>query len=269
VVDLTIDEEKRVFRILSNEWAQRYQVEHKRGPSAANQLRDNPQSGLGFLLENGFARAGGEQAGYGSIAGQALEESVRENESYDNLLQQADAPEIVWNQFTRICNQKGIGINQKINRGVVNGLVKLAQNSIDLNPFKHLGVAVITNPVDAFLQLRRIKGIGDKITSFFLRDIVTVLDIEREISPECNILFQPIDRWIQGMSKCLWPELENRAPPWLVAWKIVIKCKEYSCSSLRFNQGAWKYGSSQIVDTEKIPEGMNRLLDKREYGQSQ
>jgi hypothetical protein len=264
VGSFTIDEVKKVVITLSSEWAQKYQREHKRGPDIADQLLNSPQDGLKFLLKNGFARAGAEweKRGYGSLAVQALEESIKNHESYDKLLQLDNAPEIVWEHFTQICKQNRIGENQKLNLGVVNGLVKLAQNSVNHNPFKQLGTIIIQNPVDAYLLLRKIPGIGDKIAAFILRDIVTILDVEDRIAPEYRILLQPIDRWVDGIAKCLWIELGNRAPPWLVALKIIVKCKEYKCSPVRFNQGAWKYGSSKIINTKKIPEGINQLLDK-------
>lgn len=245
---------KSIVKKLSEGWAQKYQSENGRGPNAAKGLLTNPRAGLSFILANGFARAGGEQAGYGAFAVQALLEVEKTHESYGNFVQLDNAPEIVWNKFVQLCNQKGIGINQKNNEGVVKGSVKLAQKSVHHNPFEHLGLNVVSNTVDAFLLLRNISGIGDKIASFITRDIVTILDVENKIAPQNQILIQPIDRWIKGFAGLFWEELKGRSPPWLVSLQIVAKCTEYGCSAARFNQGAWMFGSSVIEDTNQISE---------------
>jgi hypothetical protein len=255
------DEEtrKKIVKILCEEWAERYQQKHGRGPTAANLLLKSPQAGLRFVLTNGFARAGGEQAGYGDIAAQALDSSIVANGDYDKLIQLNDAPEILWSNFVQICNEKQVGINAKINEGVVKGLVKLAQNSVNLNPFEHLGSQVAEDTVGTFMLLRNILGIGDKVASFITRDIVTILGLEERIVSGHQILLQPVDRWIHGISSSLWNNLGERAPAWLTALTVVTKCREYGFSPARFNQGAWMYGSSIIVNTERIPQGMSKL----------
>lgn len=245
---------KNIIKTLSEDWAQKYQSENNRGPSAARVFLTNPRAGLSFILANGFARAGGEQAGYGSFAVQALEDVEKIQGSYEKFVQLGNAPEVVWSRFVQLCNQKGIGINQKNNEGVVKGSVKLAQKSIHHNPFEHIGINVVSNTVDTFLLLRNIPGIGDKIASFITRDIVTILDVENKIEPQNQVLIQPIDRWIKGFAGLFWEELKGRAPSWLVSLKIVAKCREYGCSAARFNQGAWMYGSSVIEDTNRISE---------------
>jgi len=259
---LNEEKAKNIVEILSKDWAERYQSEHGRGPTAAKSLLHNAQAGLNFVLRNSFARAGGEQAGYGRIATQALGKSVRIIGAYDKFIQLTDAPEAVWSKFIQVCNQEGIGINQKINEGVVKGIMKLAQNSVHHNPFEHIGRRVVPNTVDAFLLLRNISGIGDKVASFITRDIVTILDVEDKVAAQNQILLQPIDRWIHGVAILLWKELEGRAPPWLIALKVVTKCKEYECSPARFNQGAWMYGSSVIKDTSRISDiAFERVLN--------
>jgi hypothetical protein len=109
------------------------------------------------------------------------------------------------------------------------------------------------------MLVRNIVGIGDKVASFIMRDIVTILNLEERIVSGHQILLQPVDRWIHGISSYVWNNLGERAPTWLIALTVVTKCREYGFSPARFNQGAWMYGSSIIVDTEKIPQGMSSL----------
>jgi hypothetical protein len=251
-----LDEEKisNIVKTLSTAWAEKYQSVHQRGPSAAQELLSNPKSGLSFLLANGFARAGGEQAGYGSFAVQVLSETELFYGSYEKFIELPDATEILWRNFVQLCNNKRVGINKKNNEGVVKGCVGLAQNSIHHNPFERLGLTVVPKTVDTFLMLRNIRGMGDKIASFITRDIVTILNVEDKIAPENHLLLQPVDRWIKTFAGLFWTELRDRAPSWLISLKIVAKCRECGCSAARFNQGAWMYGSSIIEDTNRVSE---------------
>ena len=249
------DEKVRsIVKSLSEEWAQKYQSAHERGSNAAKGLLSNPSAGLSFILANGFARAGGEQAGYASFAVKGLIEVEKVRGSYEKFIELDNAPEVLWGKFVQLCTQNGVGINQKINEGVVKGSVGIAQGSIHHNPFEQMGLTVVSNTVDTFLLLRNISGIGDKIASFITRDVVTILDVENKIAPENQVLIQPVDRWIKGFAGFFWEELKDRAPSWLISLKIVAKCKEYGCSAARFNQGAWMYGSSVIKDTNRISE---------------
>jgi hypothetical protein len=253
---------KRTIEALSHEWADQYQRENLRGPSEAKILLGNPLAGLNFILMNSFARAGGEQAGYGDIATQALKSALQTHGPYESLVQLDNAPDVVWRNFIQICDQQYIGANQKLNQGVIEGVVKLAQNSVNYNPFEHIGSRLMTDSIGAFLLLRNIHGIADKVAPFILRDIVTILDVENEIAPQDQILLQPMDRWLQGIARHLWNELGNRAPSWLIALKVIAECRRYGCSPARFNQGAWKYGSSKIIFTSRIPEGMKKLVQE-------
>jgi integrase len=69
--------QQRIMEKLAGEWASIYQKEHKKAPRIAPSLVRNPQKGLEYFLGDGFARAGGEQAGYGKIAVEVLRRCVR------------------------------------------------------------------------------------------------------------------------------------------------------------------------------------------------
>ncbi len=243
---------------LSTEWSLKYKQEHNRGPEAAKDLLNDPVKGLAFFLENSFARAGGEQAGYGIIASKALYSCIIDESSYEALMKQDNACDLVWKSFVLICNEKGFKKNDKLNEPVVKGLVKLAQKSSYLNPFKELSSKIPENMIEAFFLLRNIYGIGDKIASFNLRDVVSIMNMENKIKPQDQILIQPVDRWVNGIAGYIWGYLPERTPYWLVAYKIISECEKYGCLPTSFNQGAWKYGSSVIVDTKRITEVMSK-----------
>jgi len=145
-------------------------------------------------LGKAFARAGGEQARYGEIACKALDACIEEYGSYEELLKQEDAPDIVWRRFVEGCKPKGV--NERLNKGVVIGLVGLAKRSHEesANLLLFFRSKIEKYVPDAFILLRKIKGIGDKIAAFILRDVVTVLSLEEKIPRQHQVFLQPVDR---------------------------------------------------------------------------
>lgn len=255
--------QERIMKLLAGEWASIYQKEHNRNPRIAPSLVRNPQKGLEYFLQDGFARAGGEQAGYGGIAVDALRRCISTVRDYEAFITDTNAPELAWTEFENICLSQGKGVNKRVNEGVVKGLVRLAQESKDYgyNPFRYIGKKVERSMTDAFIALTNIKGIADKIAPFLLRDLVCILDREEKIPLEHRILLQPVDRWVKQTAICLWADLGTRVSSWGIAMRIVDKCNEFGISGIRFNQGAWKYGTLKVKDVKNLCSKLGELLE--------
>ena len=249
------------MKLLAGEWASIYQKEHNRTPRIAPSLIRNPQKGLKYFLQDSFARAGGEQAGYGGIAVDALRRCISTVKDYGVFIAKEDAPELAWTEFENICLSQGKGVNKRVNEGVVKGLIRLAQESkdYDYNPFQYIGKKVQSSMTDAFIALTNIKGIADKIAPFLLRDLVCILDLEQKIPLEHRIFLQPVDRWVKKTAICLWADLETRVSSWGIAIRIVDKCGKFRISGIRFNQGAWKYGTSRVKDVKNLCNKLEEL----------
>ena len=250
------------MKLLAGEWASIYQREHTRSPRVAPSLLQNPIKGLEYFLRDGFARAGGEQAGYGRIAVDALHQCVSSFEKFEAFIIRNDAPELVWTEFENFCMKQGKGVNRRVNEGVVKGLVRLVRESGDYNYnlFHYIGKKVQSSMTDAFIILRNVKGIGDKIAAFLLRDIVCILDLEETVPLEHRIFLQPVDRWVEETAICLWADLKTgRVPSWGIAMRIVDKCNEFGISGVRFNQGAWKFGTSKVMDVRNLCDKLTEL----------
>lgn len=267
----TEDDVKKIIEYLSEEMSREYieediiQVRNEK----KDVLLSDPVMGLRFFLWRAFAKAGGEQAGYGDIAVETLDNIVNEYGGLDKFLMEKDAPETFWNQFVKTTIEKyNINVNEN-DRPRLKKLIRLAQESreFDYNLFKRISSMVEEgNLLGAFILLR----IGDKVTSFILRDMVVVLgiegEIERKVPLEYQVFLQPIDRWVWRIAIHLIKEFETieelisrqkeedliNSLRWIVAYKIIEKCKKYGHSPLRFNQGAWKYGSSYIKCEDRI-----------------
>ncbi|MGB9694262.1 MAG: hypothetical protein ACPLYF_05400 [Fervidobacterium sp.] len=248
------NEQRYIMDLFAGKWAEYYQKEHHRTPERLPLLLENAQSGLEFFLHNGFARAGGEQAGYANIAVKALRNCVSSAGTYQAFIEKDNAPEIVWAEFERICEKQGKGVNKRVNEGVIKGLTKLSKESFqcNYNPLGYIINKIESSMTDAFLTLRSIKGIGDKIASFLLRDIVCMLNAEMKIPQKHKIFLQPIDRWIKETAICLWKDINERTPNWVIAQRIVDKCGEFEISGVRFNQGAWQYCVTEVKDVKNL-----------------
>jgi len=254
--------QQRIMKQLAGEWASIYQQEHKKTPQIAPSLVRNPQKGLEYFLGDSFARAGGEQAGYGKTAIDALRRCVSKMKDYEAFVTDENAPELAWAEFEKICSSKGAGVNKRLNEGVVKGLVRLAQESgdYDYNPFRYIRKMAEFSMTDAFIALTNIKGIGDKIATFLLRDLICILNLEEKIPLEHRILLQPVDRWVKNTAICLWADLEVRVSSWGIAMRIVDKCNEFNISGVRFNQGTWKFGTSKVKNIKHLRNDLEELL---------
>ena len=89
-----------------------------------------------------------------------------------------------------------------------------------------------------------IRFVGKKIASVYLRDLATILDLEREVSNDHQIFLQPIDKWVRyiAMKIGIW-EFQSEMK---LRRMIVERCRRVGQSAIRFNEGAWYIGSHSL-----------------------
>ncbi len=100
-----------------------------------------------------------------------------------------------------------------------------------------------------FYELQEIISIGPKISSFYLRDLICMYSLDKDMSKEDLVFLQPIDIWVRkvavkvGIINNINEEYES------VREKIVKACLDLNASTIKFNQGAWYlgYNSFDIV----------------------
>ncbi|MEM4406954.1 MAG: hypothetical protein QXS68_07900, partial [Candidatus Methanomethylicaceae archaeon] len=123
--------EKKIIAELAGRWADKYQDDHLRKREFFKEiLMNNPLKGCGYFLHHSFARAGAERARYGEKAANALE-NVSKQKGYPNLMKRRDASEIVWNEFEALCKADNKEPYSDMNRGVIEGIISLVQQSED------------------------------------------------------------------------------------------------------------------------------------------
>ncbi|MEM3264939.1 MAG: hypothetical protein QXH07_03180 [Thermoplasmata archaeon] len=100
------------------------------------------------------------------------------------------------------------GVNNKTDRKMVvsnidfiikidgNNLINYTLEKIDNHKIQEIYNELYNEPDG-------ICGVGDKIASFFLRDLVCIFDRENELKKNEEIFLQPIDTWVGKVSKKL------------------------------------------------------------------
>lgn len=92
-----------------------------------------------------------------------------------------------------------------------------------------------------FDELQRIVQIGPKIASFYLRDVVSLYQLESEVPDEFAFCLQPVDVWVRKLVNKT-GLADNEASDKEIREAIVALCKKHGYSPVRFNQGAWYMG---------------------------
>lgn len=222
------------------------------------------EDSFSFILRVGypFARAGGEQAGYAGIAHEAFE-SIRES------FHKPDFPDLLWKQFKRKCQAAEVGINERINRNLLKNLASFAQKKGNLFKWIKMEVENSGRVEQVFLQLINNGGMGKKTAAFFLRDTIWLFDLEEKIVKLDKLYIQPIDTWVRGISKLLWEDFDhlrrNDYIDFIIAKRIAEICEKLGVSGIKFNQGAWYFGSRLVKDRKELKRKLENLLENRKY----
>ncbi|QYK53990.1 MAG: hypothetical protein KF824_03625 [Fimbriimonadaceae bacterium] len=227
---------------------------------------DNPLSALQvFLGHYGFARRGKDRDECSRTALKALN-LVLENQSIQELLAQADGTQL-WNSYEAECLSKGRKSNEAQNRGIVQGLLELAQeiyredNNGSIVTWLVDGVDNADRLEPQFLRIVDIRGVGPKSTSTFVRDIAFLYDLEKDIHPADRIYIQPVDRWLRAITEYVVPEpnMENAAD-WVVAGKINKYARRAKVSGVKFNLGLTYFGQRVVRDPDRFSSEIKKLL---------
>jgi hypothetical protein len=148
-----------------------------------------------------------------------------------------DFPDTVWKHFKTLTNERP---NEKITKGPVCNILTKMRNKGESNIIKLLSEK---NIVDAHKFLLSVKGLGDKISAFLLRDFQYFLRLWA-VSDEEKYRLQPVDRWVRRFSELCWPDEKWEPNAHNYNAKLIVKCCiKNGIDPLSFNQGAWFVGS--------------------------
>lgn len=95
---------------------------------------------------------------------------------------------------------------------------------------------------DHYDELDHIFQVGEKIASFYLRDLVFIYGLDSLISKDELKFLQPIDVWVRKVAHRLGIISAENCPEDRVRSQIIEACAQAGVSTLKFNQGAWYLG---------------------------
>ena len=141
---------------------------------------------------------------------------------------------------------KKYGVNKNGDRRMVISSLNFISSLPDLNIVNHALAMIKGGEVDqAYEEIDGIYSVGDKVTSFFLRDLVTVFDLEPLIMEERYVYLQPVDIWVQRVGQQI-GLIDRTSPPKQMKLAIIDRCLEHRVSPVAFNQGAWYLGAHSL-----------------------
>lgn len=200
-----------------------------------------------------FARRGSDRTDLSHAAVQALRRTL-DGRPIQELLQEDNGAKL-WDMFCQICEDRKIRNAEQLNRGVIAGMVELAQEIYHLDGIGSIAswVASAVNRTRrlevAFLRIVDIRGVGPKAASTLLRDLVFLFGIEDILDHSEQIYVQPIDRWVRLAALWAIPELDGSgSADWIIAGKFPKCARRSGVSGIRANMGAMYFGARVVHD---------------------
>ena len=144
--------------------------------------------------------------------------------------------------------EKPLKLDNKRDIEMIKGVSQFIINHNEKNIVTYSVSQIKDNKIDSiYKELDSIYEIGDKIASFFLRNIVFIcLNEERDNieSKDVNIVahFLPIDTWIRKVALLSGIIGNYKLSEDKIKINMIEKCKTAEVSPLFFNQGAWYIG---------------------------
>jgi len=192
-------------------------------------------------LENfAYERQGTPQA-YPAIAKQTIEKVFHgkvEHVDYDQATK-------AWRIYSEIATRDFNGIRTNASHNPMNssqGVLRAMANQGIHNIASHVKTLIKEGKTkNAHTFIDDIRGIGTKIASFYLRDIVYLGGLD-ENQMKDQFYLQPLDTWLDQTYSMI---MKKEKPAGLEEKQktFVDLCRAAGCSPIAFNQGAWIVGS--------------------------
>lgn len=103
-----------------------------------------------------------------------------------------------------------------------------------------------------YRELRGIRQIGPKIAAFFLRELVTALELQPRVVASDYKYLQPVDTWVKRVADKLGIKSDDAD----LSKALVEACQHANVDPIRFNQGAWYLGARSF---DVLLENLDRI----------
>ncbi len=227
-------------------------------------LEDPRQGLLTFYAHYAFARRGKDKDDLSQYARTAFLR-VTEGIEFEELLQAEDGVPL-WEAFEDVCKSHKAKSNETQNRGLLQGMLELAQEIYRIDKVGSIiswvidGIERTGRLEPQFLRVVDIRGVGPKITSTYMRDVIGLFDLESSVEAADKIYIQPVDRWLRQIAPFVVPEdnMEDAAD-WIVAGKINKYARRAAVSGVRFNMGTSYFGQRIVKVPDRFEAALRQL----------
>ena len=264
-----------LLRALSGPWADRFigevllpqiaspiGLENAHLASIRERLTD-PYHCLEVLFHHyAFARRGGDRVELSRLALEALHRTCT-HEQIRFFLSASDASTL-WESFCEVCEEHRHRPMDQLNKGLIIGLAELAQEIYRSDRTGSIvkwlieGISESGHLEPQFMRLTDIAGVGPKLASTLIRDMVLLHHLEDEIDLGERIYLHPVDKWIRQLVPMISPDVSHDSADWIIAGKLARCTRRAGVSGIRFNMGASFFG----VRAVRIPEALDdRITD--------
>lgn len=96
---------------------------------------------------------------------------------------------------------------------------------------------------EIYERLRCLRGVGPKIASLFLRDVVLIWGSENSLQSTDYVCLFPLDTWVRQVLRVLDEQAFCGGSDKDLAEKVIMVCLENHVSPINFNIGAWYIGA--------------------------
>lgn len=212
-----------------------------------------------------FSRRGKDRHELAQITLEALDRTCSPDD-FERYLAEPDAS-LLWKNFELVCEECKRKPMPQLNLGVVAGLCELAQEIYKIDNVGSIagwilkGILQTDRIEPQFLRVVDIRGVGPKIASTLMRDVVFIYGVESQIDRLDRIYIQPIDKWIRALARYAVPEPNaSEMADWILAGKLTKYARLSGVSGIRFNFGATYFGLKEVKVPENLDYDVARLL---------
>lgn len=201
-----------------------------------------------------FSRRGKDKSDLAGVALQALHQTCGSAEDLDAFLKQSNASQL-WSTFEDISTKSRASRSAAANCGLVAGMAELSQELYASQGIGSIARWIVqgiqrTRKVEPqFMRMVDVRGIGPKLVSIFLRDVVLLHGLEDIVDHADRLFLVPIDKWTRAVSEYVVDEDGvDEMPDWVLAGKIAKYSRRAGVSAIRFTMGTTYFGIREVRD---------------------
>jgi len=213
---------------------------------------ENPKEALSLFLEGYAFTRNVRNLSYPHVAKSVLDKKT-----------ELPFPKEFWKKFKEELGSEKL--NEKLNplchtdKGCKCALCVLRQEGYESKP----NIVTVTRQLlengevqKTYKVLKRIRGIGPKITSLFLRDVADWFKIN-DLPPDQRFLLQPVDVWVRRTVEALNP-MDKKRDEDIARW-ICEESRKFNANPEKVNQGIWYFCSQVVGSKQRLEEALKNI----------